>query len=338
VTRLAAPLAVALALTAAHAVPARADDDTIVTPEKREANALYKEGVRLFKAHDYASALDLFQRAWQTFPAARVEYSLATTLKQMGRTVEAANWYQRFIDDPGAEPQLVADARTVLTLLDTTVGRVEVSTDGAMAEVQIGDGPWQETRGHMVARVAAGSVIVRGRRQGFVAEATAQLAAGGEQAITLRWTDAKPPPPHDEPKRVPPPSHVTTPPTAATTTTVTASVAPSPTPGRGRRIAAVASAGAGVALVGAALLFQHASSVHADQEVSLSQENAPADAVRAEYDRSLRDHDLALAGGGVAALAIAAGAYLWITAPRAHVQLTPLADDHSVGLLFTGRF
>ena len=328
-TRLAAPLA--LALAAALAAPARADDDQIVTPEKREANALYKEGVRLFKVHDYASALDLFQRAWQTYPAARVEYSLATTLKQMGRTVEAANWYQRFVDDPAAEPQLVSDARTVLTLLDTTVGRVEVSTDGAMAEIQIGDGPWQETRGHLLTRVAAGSVIVRGRRPGFVAEATAQVAAGADQELTLRWTDTASPP-HDEPKRLPPPSRVAAPPPAEPT------IDPAPPPSHARRIGAVVSAGGGVALIGAAILLQHASSGHVDREVALSQGGgAPAD-VDAEYHSAVVDHDLALASGGVAVLAVAAGAYLWLTAPRAHVQLTPLADDHAVGLLFTGRF
>jgi hypothetical protein len=203
-----------------------------------------------------------------------------------------------------------------------------VSTDGAMAEVQIGDGPWQETHGHLVARVTPGSVIVRGRRSGYTAEATAQIAAGAEQAITLQWTDDATPP-HDAPKHLPPPHLVAPAPPA------TVSVAPAGPPGRTRRIAAIASAGGGVALIGAAFWLQHESNVHTALEVEVVQHGGDG---TTEYDRALLDHRLALVGGGAAAIAVAAGAYLWFTAPRAHVQLTPLAGDHSVGLLFTGSF
>ena len=320
----------AAALAAAAVVPAaHADDDVVVTPEHREANALYKEGVRLFRNKDYAGALDLFQRAWQTFPAARVAYSLATTLKQMGRTVEAANWYQRFIDDPSAEPQLVSDARTVLRILDETVGRVDVSTGGAPAEVQIGDGAWEEVRDHELVRVAAGSVVVRGRRPGQTAEATAQIGAGTEQAITLPWTEAAPAHAH----------HAPPPPAAPPPPSISIASAPDAPPGRTRRIAAIASAGGGVALAGTALLLLHESSVHVDRETAIVQrDGSMSPAANAEFRSASLDRDLALASGGAAVLAVAAGTYLWLTAPRAHVHLTPLADDHAVGLLFTGRF
>src|SRR5207253_798747 len=97
-------LALALAV-ASTAIPttARADESST---DRREANALYKEGVRLFGTGEYASALDLFASAYRRYPDSRIAYSIATTLRKIGRLVEAANAYDAFVADPKAEPKL----------------------------------------------------------------------------------------------------------------------------------------------------------------------------------------------------------------------------------------
>ena len=110
------------------ALPAMADDMP-TSSDHRQANALYKEGVRQYNAGEYAGALDLFQNAFHRYPDPRILFSIATTLRQMGRSVDAANAYQRFVDDPNAEPQLVADTQTVLKVLDAKVGKIEIAFD-----------------------------------------------------------------------------------------------------------------------------------------------------------------------------------------------------------------
>ena len=312
----------------------------VTSPERREANALYKEGVRLYNAGEYAGALDLFQRAYERYPRPRVEFSLATTLKQMGKTVDAANWYERFIDDPSAEPQLVSEARTLLTLLDAMVAKVDVSTDGAAAEIQlerrrlaIGARPPDRAR-----RGRAAS-IVRGRRPGFVAEATAKVAAGADAQLTLHWTEA---PSHAKHAPAPlPAAKLDAPPTDETP-------APLDHPGHTRRVEAIASAGGGVILVGAAVLLELASNsntaasericpgFHCDDP---SPGAGPLTDARALSSRARTEYFGGIAAGAVGAVAIGAGTYLWLTAPRdARVHLAPLADDHAVGLSLAGRF
>ncbi|HTJ41570.1 MAG TPA: hypothetical protein VL463_05715 [Kofleriaceae bacterium] len=339
-TRFLVPILAIVALAAALPARALADDDVITSPDRREANALYKEGVRLYDGGDYAGALQLFETAFARYPAPRVEFSVATTLKQMGRTVEAANWYQRFVDDPGAEPQLVSEARTLLTLLDTMVGRVDISTGAAVGEIQLGDGPWIEARGAIVLRVAPGTVVVRGRRAGFVAEATVKVAAGGAEPVELRWAAARAPS-HD--------ARATD--AHATDAPIRALAAPNATPGaraepsrsRSRKLAAIASAGGGVLLAGAGLALElSARGRIADAAAICPDFRCDGDALiqaRALTDSASTRRYGGLAADGAAAIAIAAGVALWWTAPRdADVQVAPVATDHTVGLVVAGRF
>ncbi|MCE9576499.1 MAG: tetratricopeptide repeat protein [Deltaproteobacteria bacterium] len=334
----------ALATAALAPTTARADDGPS-SSDHRQANALYKEGVRLYNKAEYASALDLFENAYHRYPDPRILFSIATSLRQMGRTVDAANAYQRFVDDPGAEPALVADTQTVLKVLDATVGRIDLAFDGPAGEIQVEDGVWlPEGTAHV--RVLPGSFIVRARRDGFTGETTGRVAAGAAITVTLTWT-AKPVEPVARPKT-----------TTTTPTTTTASAAPStasaltpPAPVRTappapshRRTFALASGGAGLALAAGAIVLElGARSRIADAEAACPQLRCAEPAhgqAQALLDAAQGRRTTALVLGGLATVGVAAGAALWLTgrAPDSALRVAPTTGDHSVGLTILGRF
>jgi tetratricopeptide (TPR) repeat protein len=312
------------------AVPAMADDAAPTTSsDHRQANALYKEGVRLYNAGEYAGALDLFQNAYHRYPDPRILFSIATTLRQMGRTVDAANAYQRFVDDPTAEAQLVADTQTVLKVLDATIGKVEIDFDGPVGEIQVEDSEWMAA-GTKTVRVEPGSFIVRGRRDGFTAEIVGRVAAGASATVTLRWV-AKPEAPKPEPK-----------PEAVKPTE-----APMPAPvveERPDHMTAYAVGGGGAALVVGAVVLELA----AHAKVSDAQAACPSLActdpaysqAQALLDQASSRRTAALVVGGAGVVGVAIGAALYLTAHPAdtRVRVAPTAGDHAVGLVLLGSF
>jgi tetratricopeptide (TPR) repeat protein len=318
----------ALALVAV-AVPARADDAMAppTSSDHRQANALYKEGVRLYNAGEYAGALDLFQNAYHRYPDPRILFSIATTLRQMGRTVEAANAYQRFVDDPTAEAQLVADTQTVLKVLDATIGKVEIEFDGPAGEIQVEDSEWMAV-GTKIVRVEPGSFIVRGRRDGFTAEIVGRVAAGASASVTLKWV-AKP----EAPKPVAKPEAVKPPEVAAPIV----EEQPSHT-------VAYAVGGGGAALaIGAVVLELSAHAKISDAEAacpSLACADPAYSQAHALLDQASGRRTAALVLGGAGVVGIAVGAALYLTAHPSdtRVRVAPTAGDRAVGLVLVGSF
>jgi tetratricopeptide (TPR) repeat protein len=315
------------------ALPAVADDASVPTSsDHRQANALYKEGVRLYNSGEYAGALDLFQNAFHRYPDPRILFSIATTLRQMGRTVDAANAYQRFVDDPHAEPQLVADTQTVLRVLDGTIGKVEIGFDGDAGEVQVEDSEWMPA-GTRLVRVEPGSFIVRGRKPGATAEVTGRVTAGASVAVTLTWKPIATAPPVVAAPAPPAPQ----PPTSEVR-------GPTSEPPTHRKTIALATAGGGVALAATALVLE----LGARGEISDAQAACPelrcADPsysqAQALLDRASTRRTTALVLGGVGTVAIGVGAALWLTAhpTETRIHVAPQAGDHTVGLVVGGSF
>lgn len=297
-----------------------------VNTDHHEASALYKEGVRLFNGGEFTSALDLFQRAWDRYHDARILYSIATTERQLGRTADAANAYQQFIDDPGADPQLASEARAVLGVLDATVGTVVVTIDGDAGEIQVDDLPWS-TRGKL--RVQPGTFVARGRRTGFTAEATGKVTAGQSVTVTLAWKAI------EEPKPV-----VVEPPKAAP-------VEPPPPELRtvhwtNRRYAAIGLAGGGAALALGALALELSSRGKISDAEAVCPGLACDGPALATAQQSLSSaatrRNIALLLGGAALATTATGAALWLTARDAQIQIIPASDGESVELFAIGRF
>jgi tetratricopeptide (TPR) repeat protein len=316
------------------ALPAMADDVPTAS-DHRQANALYKEGVRQYNAGEYAGALDLFQNAFHRYPDPRILFSIATTLRQMGRSVDAANAYQRFVDDPHAEPQLVADTQTVLKVLDATVGKVEIGFDGPPGEIQIEDSEWMPA-GTKTVRVEPGSFIVRGRRDGFTAETTGRVNAGATAPVTLTWKAI------EAPKVVTPPPVVEKPKTIAPNQDQKSEVR-SPK-AEGRKKTGLIVAGGGIVLAAGAIVLELGARGKISDAESACPNLACADPSYSRAQDLLAQassrRDAALVVGGVATIGVAVGAALWLTAHPSDTNLhvAPTAGDHTVGLVVGASF
>ncbi len=191
VTRLAAALAVILALVAA--APGRAAADA---KAEREARALFMEGNKLLDQGDYVGALDLYEAAYQKFPNAKILVNMGTALRNLGRNADAAAAYEKYLADPGANPALVKDVEKLLKELDAKLARlvIEVEEPGARVLLdgkEIGLSPQK-----IQLRIEAGPHMVAAEKEGFTPTlATVNLAAGEERSVQLKLLKAGQPQP-----------------------------------------------------------------------------------------------------------------------------------------------
>ena len=64
------------------------------------AQALMVEGVKRLQAKSYDQALANFLEAYAKFPSPKILLNIGSTLRDMGRSADAANTYQRYLSDP----------------------------------------------------------------------------------------------------------------------------------------------------------------------------------------------------------------------------------------------
>src|SRR5262245_31511789 len=67
-----------------------------------EAKRAFTDGKAAFDAGDYEKALALFQRADAIAPAPNLSYNIGNCLERMGRFMEAADAFQRYLQLKGA--------------------------------------------------------------------------------------------------------------------------------------------------------------------------------------------------------------------------------------------
>src|SRR5688572_30312053 len=82
-----------VAFLASVAGAARADDDEV----RARARALMQEGNAKFDADLFVEALDPYQRAYALVPTSNLDFTLAQTLNELGRSVEALEHYERYV-------------------------------------------------------------------------------------------------------------------------------------------------------------------------------------------------------------------------------------------------
>lgn len=186
---------------------------------KVDAKALVQSGVKLLKQKDYLGALAVFRDAYQRFPSVKLLLNIGTTLKLLGRNAEAANAYQRYLDDPEADPARVSEVGDVVATLDRVLGRVsltaaftepsgapaapgdaaaaegtvgasssaEVAPGAPSAEVAINGGEWQPLSQAKLVRVDPGAYVIAARREGFApVELRGQIGAGESAELKLQ--------------------------------------------------------------------------------------------------------------------------------------------------------
>ena len=144
----------ALVCGPAHATPGPTDDDTLdevfheaKTPAearpggapKDRANRLFQQGNELRRQGRSADALSRYQQAYRIYPSFKILLNMALTLEEVGRPVEAAAFFDRFIRrGEGQSPRdKMALARSKLAGIRARVASVWIScpVQGALVRV-----------------------------------------------------------------------------------------------------------------------------------------------------------------------------------------------------------
>jgi len=160
-------LLVCAAIATAHA------QEVIVAPPANDAQAktraqgLLSEGTAAYGRGDYATALEKFTAAYEIFPSPKLWFNIGQANRDLGRPVEAAAAFDRFLRNAGAAPpETLAEARRSAAELKTKLGQIQVTCaiDGAEITVdgkEVGSTPlgemvWTTPGRHQVAVQHAG--------------------------------------------------------------------------------------------------------------------------------------------------------------------------------------
>jgi hypothetical protein len=200
-------LAVVLAAAAAHAQPVTAPNDVpplaqiqddkqlaetlaqitndpaikVNDPKARPlAQALMSEGVKQLKAQAYDQALANFLEAYNKFPSPKILLNIASTLRDMGRAADAANTYQRYLEDPATGSDRIAEVKELLIKLDEQLTILTVRVTPKGTDVSIDGGPFVAVGSTLLTRVRPGLHMVRARH----GDATTETTVNGFEAET----------------------------------------------------------------------------------------------------------------------------------------------------------
>ena len=214
---------------AAQPTPAGAPTSTAQT----RAEALMAAGKARVAAKDFAGALALFSDAYREFPDPKYFIAIGVALERLGRDLEAADYYQRYLDSPELDPVRAVEVRKGLASVDARLGRLQIVVLGPpSSEVQIGDQPWGAPVAAPV-RVQPGAYRVRARFPGrTVVETAGSVPAGDTVEVRLDLTLVRRPPAIPAPAP-PPPLPAVSPeiePAAAPPAPVRVAVTPPPGP------------------------------------------------------------------------------------------------------------
>ncbi|MEO6772297.1 MAG: hypothetical protein ABI467_04655 [Kofleriaceae bacterium] len=159
--------AVFVATASAQPVTAAADVPPLAEPRARAtAEALMTEGGRRLGVQAYDQALANFLEAYNRFPSPKILLEIASTLNAMGRLADAANTYQRYLDDPATGAARVAEVKERLLGLDSQVTLLTVHVTPHGGEVSIDAGPFVEVGSSLQTRIRAGTHTIRIRHGG----------------------------------------------------------------------------------------------------------------------------------------------------------------------------
>jgi hypothetical protein len=168
----------------ALARPARADDAE-TDKAKREARVLMKAGVDAYNKRDWEHALEMFQAAYARYPSAKILLNLGSTLRELGRHLEAARAYEKYLQDADSDPAKRDEVTRLLAELDKRLGKLRATMSETDASVLLDGAPWVNPT-VVVTRVEPGTHVIRGEKPGFVpVELTVTVAAGEEQVIQV---------------------------------------------------------------------------------------------------------------------------------------------------------
>jgi hypothetical protein len=165
------------------------------------AAALMTEGVKQLQSQQYDQALANFLEAYARFPSPKILLNIASTLRDMGRSADAANTYQRYLGDPATGPERIAEVKQILVGLDQQLTLLTVRVTPRGSQVSIDGGPFITVGAALVTRVRPGIHLVRVKNGLATGEVTVNGFEGETKDIAVTAVanvsqgDAPPTPP-----------------------------------------------------------------------------------------------------------------------------------------------
>jgi tetratricopeptide (TPR) repeat protein len=94
--------------------------------ERGQAGALFRQGSELFSKGRYQTALELLERAQRLYPSHKIEVSIGYALEALGRDLEAAQSFERFLRHARSRdnPTVLAEVEGKLRRLRRSLGRL----------------------------------------------------------------------------------------------------------------------------------------------------------------------------------------------------------------------
>jgi hypothetical protein len=183
------------------------NDPAIAVPDpamRTTALALMVEGVKRLQAKSYDQALANFLEAYAKLPSPKILLNIGSTLRDMGRLSDAANTYQRYLDDPATGSERVSEVKELLVKLDEQLTTLEVHVTPHGSDVSIDGGPFIPVGQRLVTRVRPGLHLVRIRKADRSAELTVNGFEGEAKRVDARALALAPQP--NAPPNPPPPT------------------------------------------------------------------------------------------------------------------------------------
>lgn len=322
-TRRAPALAVAVAVVGILTVVARAGPALGEVPASNEASRTAArgrlvEGVEALRRGDPARALEKFQEAYALVPSPKIHYDFALAYLGLGRNADALSSFERFLaealDAPVDKREKAAGQAVALRQrVGAAAVTVEGAGDGATIAVdgrEVGPAPlrapvYLDPGRHELA------VRLRGGAAGPVKQV--EVGAGTSIVVVLRIEVPVSTPASDG--QVPPPT---------ASVAAPASTGPAGDRARPRRIAALSVGAAGVALIGAGVVFGALAKSESD---SLTRDSADGVRMPTRFDpdkeaRGTRYQTLQVIGLAAGAVGVAAGIVLYVST-RGRVTVEP---------------
>lgn len=192
-----ATAALLLIFAIAAAPPARASEAS----QKTKAARLIEEGNGLFDQKKYQEALERYQSAYEAYPSPKIYYSLATVCEELGRSVEALEYYEKFLEEAklGPKNRLHQAAIKAKKNLEGRVGTL-VFTGPKGTEIFLGTKPLGVLEMKPV-RVEPGFRLINARLpNGATWTGQIEIAAGKRREIAIEAPPPRAPDPVVEPE------------------------------------------------------------------------------------------------------------------------------------------
>lgn len=161
--------------------------------DKKAAQRLLNEGNQLWGDGEYLEALERFKAAYARYQSPKILLNIGTTLRQLGRSVEAAAVYATYLDAPDADPKRLPDVQRIVREIEAVIGKVQIEAEDGDASVRLDGRLIEDFKSGMAVRVEPGQHTVVAERAGFPPVVqTLTVEPGATREIKLRFERPKP--------------------------------------------------------------------------------------------------------------------------------------------------